>query len=1565
MPFDPNQPFEVVGGGTAVAEKPAFDPTQSFEAVDKPPFDPNADFEPVSDQSEPDAANPKVDPATPRPTVGDYARMVPAAIAKAGGEAIAGMSRLASKAGPTADLARLVKKFKPDSETWLNLSQDIGRDIADRAMADYGIPEAAQKTLGGEIIQAAGSIVPIVASGPAAILTGAGQAGEGAREEAFQAGASEDQQARAFILNSITGAVTEKFLGVPALFKSAKAAAKPVLDSIAKQVATQAVKSFAREGAQETLQQFAKDAIAKWFAAYDPERNVFDVKKLGKTFLVGGFVGGALGATTQFAATVDARLKARQATMEDEIQEPIESVPSATGKLKGFDSSERILSEVEVSAPPTVTPIEARSEPILPQAPESAPTAESLPPSPPIPGVAPDTVTTQSAQDKEARIMAILSRHKQSTNPEEQRQLWAEAQRLDQELMQEEQEQEQAAPELLMEQVAESTPPAVLPIEQPAPPVVETISATESPVPAVEPEATGQPEPSIAVEERQPAVEAAPASEPPQIGVRNAITDQVAKAMGLPERVTPETYGSQAQLDDAQAAIQNDPAYGSSLITEVNEKPRALNTLETNVVLYELAARKTAYNNAVAAANSATTPEAKASAETRMRTALNDVQTAIEATRTFGTEQGRALEARKRLIAEQYELPIMLATAQATKGTELNADETAEITKLHQQIADSQKRIEELEAQVAASSETTVFDQLVAEAGKTAQQEAKAGKSFLDTLKASHDEALKNIRKRRGRLSAGVDPTELYDYARIGAYHIANGATKLAQFTAKMVEEVGDWVRDHIDEIFNASKGIHDASKGAFKAPRSRRKGQPVDVVALIAKDAETGVLTHRTAYEVVKQKIEQGVQGFEPVMQAATDELAQSIPGVTREQVGLAFSEYGKTQFPSKEELKQTLSEYRRLEQLQRAIEDTLRGEAPKKTGMQRNKPTQAVREKMAELRKAMDEAGIETQSAEDQLASRNQARATALRNQIEDLDKRLQGGPKREKGRPAPDSPEVERLRAERDAMREELQQIEAEADPEAADAEAIKRTEAQIAELDRRLQEGDLSTKTREGRPASDTLERLRAERKAMQQQLDRMRREAQPKQSEDERYLARAKKAIARRTAEVQRRLREGDFSKPVKKERPTDKELDQLRFENAKAKQEYARANFERELANQSLPRKALRTGAEIANTARAVMTSADLSAMLRQGGFIALGHPVRAAKGVPAMLKAFASEKAAFKVDEEILARPNAPLYRQAGLYLAEQNNHLPSKMEEAYMSRWAQKIPGVSGSARAYSTFLNKLRADSFDAMVASLSATGKPTIEEAKAVANFINVATGRAPLGRMEPAGQSLATIFFSPRYVASRFQLLAGQPFYGGNKRTRQLVAKEYGRFLIGLGVVYALLAAAQDDDDPMVELDPRSSDFGKVRFGETRVDPLAGLAQVTTFLARELTGETKNLKGKVTRLREDMRPLNLFRERDRTKKDPFGSDGGDVAARFLRTKLAPVPGAVANLISGRNVIGEETSLGTEAMNTIIPLSFREIGKTMEEQGIPRGSVLMLLSLLGMGVNTYAEKEKNKN
>jgi len=332
------------------------------------------------------------------------------------------------------------------------------------------------------------------------------------------------------------------------------------------------------------------------------------------------------------------------------------------------------------------------------------------------------------------------------------------------------------------------------------------------------------------------------------------------------------------------------------------------------------------------------------------------------------------------------------------------------------------------------------------------------------------------------------------------------------------------------------------------------------------------------------------------------------------------------------------------------------------------------------------------------------------------------------------------------------------------------------------------------------------------------------------------------------------------------------------------------------------------------------------------------------------MFRAAFSEQKAYEINKEILEGANAPQAWRAGLYLAPIDSDVQlAKQEEAYMSEWIEKYIGkipvighlVTGSQRAYVTFLNKLRAESFDAMIDTLGRNREVTQVEAEAIANYINAATGRGNLGVKGAAAVQLNTVFFAPRYVASRFQMLTGQPFKGGSMATKKLIAQEYARYLTGLAVVYALGLAAGAD----IEWDRRSSDFGKIRFGNTRIDPLSGFAQTIVLAHRVVFGETKSsVTGKI-------KPI-------RGKYVPYGGDDTyDVFARFLRTKFSPMVGTAANVAVGENVIGEPVTPGSVATSLTVPLALRDIYDAMIDQGVPKGTAMGLLAVFGMGLQSY--------
>lgn len=479
------------------------------------------------------------------------------------------------------------------------------------------------------------------------------------------------------------------------------------------------------------------------------------------------------------------------------------------------------------------------------------------------------------------------------------------------------------------------------------------------------------------------------------------------------------------------------------------------------------------------------------------------------------------------------------------------------------------------------------------------------------------------------------------------------------------------------------------------------------------------------------------------------------------------------------------------------------------------------------------------------------------------------------------------------------------------------------AQAAELQRHLREGTLPTRTPRPDRATEAIKTLREMRDHVAKQVNA----SDP---------AVQKRLLAQIDSLTERLENVGDapeIKPPVK----MTKEAERLAYQRDRLRGQI------RARINALKPRGFWGHAVEPINLARAVMTSMDFSAVLRQGGFVAFGNPVRAAKALGPMFRAFASPVKAHAINEAVLNRPNAPLYARSKLYLAplDETARLTAQ-EEALMSRLAGKIPGVAGSQRAYSTFLNVLRADSFDAMTATLAKGGEVTVDEATAIAKFINVATGRGGLGKFENAAEGLNTIFFAPRYVTSRFQLLAGTPMWKAPGRARALMAKEYAKYLAGMATVYMLgkMAGAE------LEFDPRSSDFGKLKFGDTRLDPLSGLAQTTTLIGRLVTGQTKNAAGKVKPIRGDV---------------PFGQgDSADVIQRFLRSKLSPAFGTAVDLAAGENVVGEKVTLGSAAVNMVTPMNFKEIYDVMREEGIPEGAAAGALSIFGMGLQNYKDK-----
>lgn len=365
------------------------------------------------------------------------------------------------------------------------------------------------------------------------------------------------------------------------------------------------------------------------------------------------------------------------------------------------------------------------------------------------------------------------------------------------------------------------------------------------------------------------------------------------------------------------------------------------------------------------------------------------------------------------------------------------------------------------------------------------------------------------------------------------------------------------------------------------------------------------------------------------------------------------------------------------------------------------------------------------------------------------------------------------------------------------------------------------------------------------------------------------------------------------------------------------------------------------------NLPRSIMATADLSAPLRQGFFF-ISRPKQWIPAFKDMFKYAGSEKAYLGLMDDIKARPNYLKIREAKLALTDMSPNLLAR-EEEFMSNLAEKIPGfgalAKGSNRAYSGFLNKLRADVFDDLVSKAEIQGiklqGKTLED---LGSFINSATGRGNLGKtLQKAAPILNGVFFSPRLMASRINLLNPATYI----KYDPFVRKEALKSLIGTGSIAATILGIAKLSGAEVGNDPRSADFGKIKVGNTRYDILGGFQQYIKLLSQLATGQVvSSTTGKVVTLGEGYKPL--------TRKD--------ILMRFFESKTSPVASFIISLMTGQTGVGEPVNIPTEIINRFIPMMAQDIYDIAKDKdSIGKGLLMAIPGIFGAGSQTYGKTE----
>ena len=391
--------------------------------------------------------------------------------------------------------------------------------------------------------------------------------------------------------------------------------------------------------------------------------------------------------------------------------------------------------------------------------------------------------------------------------------------------------------------------------------------------------------------------------------------------------------------------------------------------------------------------------------------------------------------------------------------------------------------------------------------------------------------------------------------------------------------------------------------------------------------------------------------------------------------------------------------------------------------------------------------------------------------------------------------------------------------------------------------------------------------------------------------------------------------------------------------------------------------------ADVLNVPRALKASVDFSFPFRQG--LGMIHTKSWWQSWEKGARAYGSQKAFDNQMAEILARDNhkptnvggkeIPSFsEQAGLKLADITD--VSKREESNMSQLAEKIPGlgrlVRGSTRAHIAFANKLRADNFDRLIANaeraagndVNLNPKQNLALAKQFAEYVNTATGRGSLGRFEKNAQELNALFFSPRLIASRVQMLNPANYTA----TAPAVRKEYLKSMLAMagvwqGMVTGAGLAKELGANVDVSMDTTSSDFGKIKIGDTRIDPAGGLQQYLVILNKMAEwGRTSTLTNKHKNYGEGF------------NAPTFGED----FLRFMQNKLAPIPNLATRATfatTEKKSANPPLKIGDEAIRLVTPIILEDLSEIIQED--PDLLWTLIPSSVGMSTQTYGKESRD--
>lgn len=343
----------------------------------------------------------------------------------------------------------------------------------------------------------------------------------------------------------------------------------------------------------------------------------------------------------------------------------------------------------------------------------------------------------------------------------------------------------------------------------------------------------------------------------------------------------------------------------------------------------------------------------------------------------------------------------------------------------------------------------------------------------------------------------------------------------------------------------------------------------------------------------------------------------------------------------------------------------------------------------------------------------------------------------------------------------------------------------------------------------------------------------------------------------------------------------------------------------------------------------------------------------RAWEGFGQMMKYFYDEDNYQNFRAYMITHPDYDLARKGGLALTDLSDKLNDR-EEALQSTLVQKANDylgqglpytniVGASSRAFTGYLNYVRFNRFADLLNAARNAGEDVREGSSVVsdlAKVVNDFTGRGSIGTGDQFRNTTAvlnTVFFSPRKLSATIAMFNPITYLKPSMSPTARIAaiRQLTGSLLATGAVLGLAVGAGAE----VDMNPTSAKFAKIKLGETYLDITGGNSIYLRLLSRIATGSEITSSGKQIQLGEGYRPITR----------------ADLVTQYIRGKLSPTAGLLADYLYGHDPIGNEFNITDEIRKDVQPIFLSSLISFFEQTPDNTGAIVPVLSgMFGVGV-----------